>query len=322
VKFAAGMRDFLDREIYGPFKDKHFAQQDMLRYAAACWKVIEAECPVIADELQGMAETSGINLEEHVLITLHEELYHKGVLPPVPHCTAVAVGPPETRGGAAYVGQTWDWMPTVAGMSTMLHWQREDGPDLLAYAFPGLWVGAGLNSSGLALCWTSADLGKKNQTPRVGLPSYVILAHLLYQETLEAVIDAARRERHAGWFTFVMSDARGRLLNVEGSPGRIVVEQAKGRLVRFGFGTREQSGTPVDQPVKLHPRCVTMDKLLSQTRGETDLAAMQQSFADPSRGICVGKGTIDMMVFDCSQRAAHVSRGAEYGVNWRTYRFG
>ena len=124
-----------------------------------CAKVIGTECPVIADELEGMAEGSGLRLEEHVLLTLHEELYHRGVLPPVSHCTAVAVGKPETRDGIAYVGQTWDWMPSVAGMSTMLEWRRSDGPSVLAYAFPGLWVGAGLNANGLALCWTSADLG-------------------------------------------------------------------------------------------------------------------------------------------------------------------
>ena len=42
-----------------------------------------------------MAEGSGLRPEEIVLITLHEELYHRGVLPKVPHCTAVSVGPPD-----------------------------------------------------------------------------------------------------------------------------------------------------------------------------------------------------------------------------------
>ena len=37
--------------------------------------------------------------------------------------------------------------------------------------------------------------------------------------------------------------------------------------------------------------------------------------------IMVGKGTIEMMVFDTVQRTAHLSRGAEYGVAWKDYRF-
>lgn len=292
-----------------------------MRYSAACFKVIREECPVIADELEGMAEGTGLRLEEHVLITLHEELYHRGVLPPVSHCTAVAVGPPQTSQKKTYVGQTWDWMESVAGMSSMVEWRRDEGPSLLAYAFPGLWVGAGLNSAGLALCWTSADLGKPKQMPRIGLPAYVILAHLMYQSSLDAVIDAAKRNRHAGWFTFVMADGTGRLLNVEGSPAGIACEETTERLVRVGFGTRQMSGTPADQAVKRHARCLSMDVLLDKTRGDTDLDAMQQNFSDPARGICVGKGTIDMMVFDTTTRTAHLSRGPHYGVAWREYQF-
>ena len=58
--------------------------------------------------------------------------------------------------------------------------------------YPGLWVGAGLNAAGLALCWTSADLGKNGIGARVGIPSYALLTHLLYQETLKDVAAEAR----------------------------------------------------------------------------------------------------------------------------------
>jgi hypothetical protein len=45
-----------------------------------------------------------------------------------------------------------------------------------------------------------------------------------------------------------------------------------------------------------------MDALLDRTRGKTDLAAMKQHFADPDRGICVGKASIDLMVYDTTHR--------------------
>src|SRR5262245_10187219 len=182
-QFADGIRSFLDKEIYRAFTDKPSPKDAMLRYAAACGKEVRAYSPEIFDELEGMAEGSGLRLEEHLLISLHEELFHKGVLPKVPHCTAVAAGPPDTTGGGM-VGQTWDWMETVFGMSSVLHWKRAEGPSVLSYAFPGLWVGSGLNSAGLALCWTSAALGEKGQGARVGIPAYVLLTHLLYQESL------------------------------------------------------------------------------------------------------------------------------------------
>ena len=321
ARFADGIRTFLDREIYAVFSGQPALQDDLLRYAGACAGVIRTECPLIADELEGMAEGTGLRLEEHILLTLHEELYHRGVLPPVPHCTAVAAGPPETRDGIAYVGQTWDWMPSVAGLSTLLEWRRPEGPSLLAYAFPGLWVGAGLNANGLALCWTSAALGVAGQMPRIGLPSYVLLAHLLYQENLDAVRDAARRHAHAGWFTFVMADGSGRLMNIEGSPDDVEVEETTGRLVRVGFGTRRMNRTGADEAVPRHPRCPTMDKLLDAADGQVDLATLQQSFGEPSCGICVATNTIDMMVFETTRRTAHLSRGNTYGIARRQYGF-
>jgi hypothetical protein len=140
-QFGDGIRSFLDKEIFGAFSGKVFPKDEMLRYAAACGKSIESNCPIIHEELGGMAEGSGIPFEELVLITLHEELYHKGVLPKLPHCTASAAGPPDTAGDT-YVGQTWDWMTSVAGLSSMVHWKRPK--DLMCWVtdFPGF--GSGL----------------------------------------------------------------------------------------------------------------------------------------------------------------------------------
>jgi hypothetical protein len=318
--FADGIRGFRDKEIYGPFIGKPATKEEMLRYAAACGQEVKKFSPVIFDELEGMAEGSGVRLEELVLITLHEELFHKGVLPKVPHCTAVGVGPPDTAGGGV-VGQTWDWMESVFGMSSLLVWKRPEGPSLLAYAFPGLWCGAGLNSAGLALAWTSAALGEKGLGARVGIPSYVLLTHLLYQESLAAVESEAKRATNAGWFTFVMGDGQGNLLNIEGSPKEIVTERAEGRLCRVGFGSRQMTGTPAGKPVKLHARCNTVIERIAQAKGKVDREAMKGWFQDPKGGVAVGKPTIDLMVFDTTAREAHLSRGPSYGVAWQTFGF-
>jgi hypothetical protein len=155
--------------------------------------------------------------------------------------------------------------------------------------------------------------------PRVGLPSYVLLAHLLYQESLDAVREMAQRNLHAGWFTFVLADGQGRLMNVEGAPDGIEIAEANGRLIRVGFGTRRMSRTSAEQDIPRHPRCAAMDRILDEAPGAADLATLQQAFADPTGGICVGPNTIDMMVFDTTHRVAHLSRGSSYGTLWRQY---
>lgn len=320
-QFRDGIRKFLQQEIYDSFIQKPSPKADLLRYAAACGDVIRDECPEIYQELLGIAEGSGLSFDEVVLVTLHEELYHRGALPKVPHCTAVAVGPPDTADGKTYVGQTWDWMESVAGWSSVVEWRRTEGPSLLAYGFPGLPVGAGVNSNGIALCWTSADLGTKGLGVRVGLPSYVLLTHLLYQKDLDAVEAAAKRDKHAGWFTFVMADGAGNLLNVEGSPKGVVAERGKGHMARVSYGSRAMTNTPDGQPVKLQARCAKMYDLLRGSAGKTDLATLQGFFADPKCEIAVGKSTIDMMAFDCTEKVAYLSRGPGYKTDWKAFRF-
>lgn len=322
ARFRDGIRSFLDAEIYDAFIGKPCSKERLLAYAAACGEVLRAECPLIAAEFMGIAEGAGLAFEEIVLINLHEELYHRAELPAKhSHCTAVAVGPPSSGDGHAYVGQTWDWLQSVAGKSAVVEWRRTQAASVLAYGFPGMPMGAGLNSEGIALCWTSAALETTGQSPRVGIPSYALIAHLLAQRDLEGVIREAQKNKHAGWFTFVIADGEGNLVNVEGSPQRVVVERSSGPLVRIGYGTREMSGAPPDGAIPQHPRCALMDDLLRQTAGRNRLAQLQQYFADPTRQINVGPGTIDMMVFDATKRTAYLSRGTSYGLQWRRFQF-
>lgn len=318
--FQKSIHAFFENEIEKAFIGQPSTREEMADYARRCGDVVERQLPEIHAELTGMAAGSGLSVDQLVLLSAHEELWHRGVLPAHEHCTAVAVGPPDTRDGRTYVGQTWDWMKSVAGLSGAILWQRDEGPSLLAYGYPGLWVGAGLNSSGLALCWTSAS--DDQRTPRVGVPSYLYLANLLYQPSLDAVLDEAKRVTHAGWFTFVMADGEGRLLNVEGSPRELACEEHSGTLARVLYGSRQMTmNKDGSERLKVHARCRHTESILAGARGKIDGKFLQEVFADPALGICQGAGTIDMMVFDLTGRRAWLSRGADYGVDWKAFAF-
>lgn len=301
-RYKADIRAMIDREIYQRFvKPGQSTKDHMLRYAGACAKEIKAFAPLIHDEMEGMAEGSGIRLEELVLLNLHEEVSRGGMLPKVDHCTAVAVGPAEGEKGDTFVGQTWDWMESVRNLSNLLHWKRPEGPGLLAYAYPGLWVGAGMNSAGVALVWTSAGQG----SPRVGIPSYVLIAQMLYQDSLKAALDEARRAKHAGFFTFVLGDAQGNLANVEGSPKELAIEMGRGRMTRVGYGSRKMTNTAEGKVPAQHARCGVIHKLFDRRKTPLDRAAMEAAFAEK----LVGSGCLDVMVFNTTKQEAFLSRG-------------
>ena len=287
LAFKAGVQDFLEKEIFGPFSGKPNAREAMLRFAGACGRSIGAYSPPLLEEVEGIAEGSGRTLEEIVLITGHEELYHRGVVPAVDHCTVFGAAPPDTKDGDTFVCQTWDWMESVYGLSSMLHWKRPEGPAVLAYAYPGLWTGAGINDRGLALCWHTG--GGDGREPRVGIPAYVLIAQILYQETLKGALEEVRRATHAGWFVFLVGDAAGAFATVRGTPRRLeVVEDA-----RANGGRLRQEGD-----------------------ARVDLARMREHC-----GKVKVKTTIDAMVFNCRTKEAFVTRRAGGVTPWKRFAF-
>jgi isopenicillin-N N-acyltransferase-like protein len=327
--FKDEIQAFLEKEISKKFIRNPPTRDDLLRYSHQCIAAIESYSPPIMAELQGMAEGSGLSLDEIVLVTLHEEVGKTGTWPKVEHCTALAAGPPDTNDGNTYVGENWDWMRSADGLSSMLLWERSEGPSVLSYSYPGLWIAAGLNSAGIALCWTWGDQ-RGIKGPRVGIPTYVLIAQMLYQETLEAALAEARRATHAGWFTFVLADGEGNLANVEGTPERLVIETAGGHLVRAGFGTRTITDTPPGQSIKYDPKCVRMLDLLAARQGKLDRSTLQSLFADhfgpPPGLICVhdesfDQSTLDSMLFSCTTGEANIQRGPGCSNRWQTFRF-
>jgi isopenicillin-N N-acyltransferase-like protein len=317
---AEAIGRFLEKDTIATYASAKTTPDAMLRYAGACLPAIRRLSPVVLDEMEGMAEGSGRRLEEIVLISLHEELWHRGELPPVEHCTATAVGPPATRDGNTYVAESWDWFPQLYGRSQMLLWQRGEGPSVLSYSYPGLWIGAGLNSAGIALCWTSVG-GIRTPRLSVGVPTYALLAHLLYQPTLEAVVGEAQRAGQAGWFTFVLADGRGQLLNIEGSPEKIVIERDRGSMVRVYYGSREMTQTPPGRPVPRHPQCQRMVDLVEAARGKIDLRTLQGFYGDHQSTICKHFNTLDVVFFNTTQREAHVTRGPGCLGRWQRFSF-
>ena len=325
--FREGIHEFLNTQVYDAFADKPATRDEMLQFAGACGAVVKEATPMVAEEYEGIAEGSGLSFDEIMLINLHEEFYHRGQLPKPGHCTAVAVAPSDSGDDHAYVGQTWDWFPSVVDMSAAVEWQRDHEASVLAFGFPGMPTGAGMNSSGIALCWTSGGLEKnrEKETARVGLPSYVLINHLLAQKDMESVIREAKRDLHSGWFTFVMNDSSGDLVNIEGSPSGVTVERSQDHLARVSYGTREQLGTAADRPLKRHARCEKMYSLLQASAGSNNLATLQKYFTDQQFGIVAGKKaknkTIAMMVFDLTDRKAYLSRGPEFNLQWREIEF-
>ena len=274
AKFKDAIHAFLEKEIYASFSAKPNTKEQMLRFAGACGKAIKEYSPLLFDEMEGMAEGSGLSLDEIVLLTNHEELWHRGVIPAMDHCTVFGAAPPDTKDGETFVCQTWDWMESVYGMSSMLLWKRPEGPSLLAYAYPGLWTGAGINSAGIALCWHTG--GGDGKEPRVGIPAYVLIAQMLYQDTLKGALEEARRATNAGWFVYLLGDGQGNHATVRGTPKKIEIVND----IKSNGGRIRADGD-----------------------SKVDLARLKENC-----GSVKVKSTIDAMIYNCAKKEVHLTQ--------------
>lgn len=284
-QFKDGIRGFLDREIYRAFDGQPNTRETMLRFSSACGAAIKTYSAEVHEEMEGIAEGAGLRLEEVVLINNHEELWHRGVIPAQAHCTVFGSAPPDTAAGETFVAQTWDWMESVYGLSSLLHWKRDKGPSVLAYSYPGLWTGAGINDRGLSLCWHSG--GGDGKEPRVGIPAYALIAQILYQETLEAALEEVRRATHAGWFVFLVGDAKGGLATVRGTPKKLEIQT----------GAKANGGY-----------------VAAKGDARVDLARMQAQCVRVKVG-----STIDAMIFNNAAKEIHVTRRAGGVTPWKRF---
>ena len=218
-------------------------------HAEKYWPAIADYSPVLAAEMKGIARGAGVDWRDIVMIALNEERESivKGLkeereisstdgqsmasdgqsmapggqpTAPAGQCTAFAATGRATRSGRTLLGQSWDnYLEWYEGFpSFLLRRKNSEGFEALSYAYPGMLAAAGINSAGIALCWNSVPRLKL----KIGVPTYVIVAEVLRQETIGNALAAVFRAERAGCFNFLLANEE-EIYNLEATPDDIEV---------------------------------------------------------------------------------------------------
>ncbi|MBI2192190.1 MAG: hypothetical protein HYU36_09410 [Planctomycetes bacterium] len=301
-----------------------------LRYARRCWaRLGQWERPVSEFAL-GVSEGSGRSILEVTLLLLHEEIGH------LKRCTAFGAAGPATCDGNPVIGQNWDWSPSLYPWSSLLRARAEGQPATLTYAYPGLWSAAGLNEHGLGLVWTSSGLFPRLR-PRVGIPTYALIAGLLTRRNCREALELLRSTEHAGSFIFLLADAEGEVWVVEGFPGRIETARAKPWIsranhyecVRSCWLTRQKLPRPTVRK-NTAARAKRMSDLLRAHCGRIDgrvaEALLRDHAAAPGMTLCqhLVRGrtsmTLDSFYLLPARREMRIARGLPCRHRYQHYR--
>jgi predicted choloylglycine hydrolase len=181
--------------------------------------IIEATLPSIAEELKGLAAGAGISYREAVLLQTRMELIHYGQLDKAEgDCSTIAIH----QGGLVITGQTIDLAGEMTDLGCVFRVlpEREGEPEILMYSFAGLLGYTGINSNGLSVNINMVLSGDWQP----GVPPYLLVRHLLQQQSRKQCLDELQRIRRSSSRSFTIADKTG-LINVEFTANTLRVQE-------------------------------------------------------------------------------------------------
>jgi len=284
---------------------------EVLALAGTYAGAIEGFEPRYLEEMRGLAEGSAQELEAILAVNVRTEIMFAAKAReaaagrrgagdgqqsrpsgPPGECTSIAALPSVTDSGYTLLAQNWDWLPHARDTVVVLEAQQDEGPAYVTAVEAGLLAKAGFNARGVAVATNAlvsdADAGE------VGVPYHVCLRALLDAEHLPAALAALQRARRSSSANYMLAQAGGMAVDVEGIPGDYsglrLIDPADGLLVHTNhFTTAGVHDVGLwwmpDSPFRLQ-RART---LLAEREGPVTVSLLETVFADHANhpvGIC------------------------------------
>ena len=192
------IRGFNEIALQRVQKTMAVSRRSALETAAACIPLAEAYAADMVDELRGTAFSSGVSLEELMLLQIRNQLQPDGDA----GCTSFAA--PAADAGAL-VGQNWDNDPALDPFTVVLVRRPKDKPALMNVTQAGLIAYIGFNQAGIGICMNTLPAPSR----RLGVPHYFTVRGIYEADSLEGAVDAVRRAQRAIPANLMLSTPQG-----------------------------------------------------------------------------------------------------------------
>lgn len=204
------------------------AQQQALQ----CVAPIELAFPHLLEELQGIAEGSGVDFASLMALNCRTEILPPDylvrvtkqpaeALPDAGHiseCTSLAFARDESP---VWLAQNWDWVGSQRQALVIVEAHPSDGPSYLTVTEAGMLAKIGFNESGVGVTLNILRSSHDGENP--GMPVHMLLRGLLDSEDAAQACDVARELTFAGSSNVMVADPSGEIGSIELSPGGVRV---------------------------------------------------------------------------------------------------
>ena len=250
------------------------SKNDLLDNAGIYLNVLREQSPEYVNGMNGIAESSNLELLEIAMLNLrYELLYHalgkKLQSEAVDGCTSFAVLPEATENNHLLMGQNWDWIPDVdCVLTTSID---PDGLRRMGFTEAGIFGGKpGMNSEGVGLAvngmYSTADDWSRFEQP-FHLRCYEVLRSKNMEEALQVLAGTPR----SCTANFILGHAPSRAVDIELAPDNLrLIDPVKGVLAHANHLLDPQkTGVAEPENPRWHLsefRLKRMEKLLNERK--------------------------------------------------------
>ena len=328
---AAGeeIRGFASIAVERVNKTVSISREQALATASACIPYVADYAPELLAELRGTAESSGVSLEELMLLQVRNQLRNR---PDTGHpneggCTALATRRP------ALVAQNWDSDPALDPYTVVVTRRPLTGPATLTVGQAGLIGYIGCGERGIGVCLNTLPAPSRE----VGVPHYFIVRRVLEADSLDAAAGAVRSAHRAIPANLILATPQGpadfeiliddlRVLRPDDGADRLTHTNHCLHPALTGVNER------FPELIESRPRKRRIDALLEGAEGAIDVGVAQAALRDhrdEPRSICrhanddPGHGfwtSVFSVVIEADACRMHVSRGNPCSNPYEEYR--
>lgn len=272
------------------FEKKDISWNEIRRRARNFMPRIARYDAELLEEIEGIAEGAGTEVERIVAINARTELLYGGATSaPTPEeqgegCTGALALPSTTADGTLIHGQNWDWISDCARSAVVVRVDCGDGNPVLSFMEAGMLARAGFNAAGIAL--TGNFLASDRDRGRDGVPIPLLRRRVLRSSSLGSAIGEVYSAPRAFSNNMMISHTAGVAIDLETSPDEVFwLKPDDGLLVHSNhFKAQSARAKLRDVGLETSPDSLYRDdrvhELLAPHRGHIGVEHFKAAFRD------------------------------------------
>ena len=319
------VRGFCDIALERVNKTVNISHDKAMGIARECTQLARDYSPDMVEELEGTAESSGVSLDQLMLLQVRNQFTNE----PESGCTSFSLAASATTINSALIGQNWDNDPELDQFNVVLKRRPTGKPANMTITQAGLIAYVGVNNAGMGVCLNTLPAPSRP----IGVPHYFTVRGIYEADSLEGAVQAVSRAARAVPANIMLSTPQGPFdlevtiddVHVLGTGDPIVTHTnhcVHPDLVAINNDFPEL--------IESQPRKQRIDSCIAASTG-LDVEAMQATLSDHDnypRSICrhpnddEGTGfwtSVFSVVIDATNAKMHLTRGTPCNHPYEEY---